>query len=317
MPILKASDPLPERPVVILIYGDPGSCKSTLGNTAAKPFVLDFDRGVSRSLYRQDSLLPDNWEEVLSEEQTGLYKKFSTIVIDTAKAALDDFLMPYVCRKDFKLRNNKLKAFAEIGDEFKLFANNRRADGSDIIILAHSKKDEDTKKVIPDITGQSYQLLLRIADQVGYVSFQNNQRHISWDPTDLTIGKNTAGLPSMRIPDKDDPALKDFMAKVIVQVKSSIVKTSEAQQEALRKAENAKEAIAAAKTAEALTLIVPRVQKYPVALRDSVNAVITARANELKLVWDKGQNKFIPVTQPTAPAQQQQQKQNSPNQKDF
>ena len=132
MPVLKASDPLPERPVVIALYGEPGSCKTTLGNTASGVLVLDFDRGVSRSAFRQDTVIINSWHDVITEEKAGTFKGYQTVVIDTAKAALDDFLMGYVIERDFKLKTNKLRAYGEIGDEFKLFLNNRRNEGLDV-----------------------------------------------------------------------------------------------------------------------------------------------------------------------------------------
>lgn len=293
MPILKANEALPERPVVIGIYGEPGSCKTSLGNTANEVLVLDFDRGVSRSLFRKDTLIVNSWKDILAEEQAGTFKNYKTVVIDTAKAALDDFLMSFVVERDFKLRTNKLKAYGEIGDEFKLFLNNMRTQGLDVIIIAHAKKDEDTKKFIPDVTGQSYQLILRVADQVGYVSFVNNNRNIQWTPTDLTIGKNTANLPTMQIPDKSDPALKDFMAGVISETKKSIVEMSELQREALLKSEDFQKQIAAVKTVDDLNMIVPSVQELPKYLKDPTNQLIGAKAKEKGFTWDKAAQTFL------------------------
>jgi hypothetical protein len=281
MPVLKASDPLPERPVVIALYGEPGSCKTTLGNTASGVLVLDFDRGVSRSAFRQDTVIINSWHDVITEEKSGTFKSYQTVVIDTAKAALDDFLMSYVIERDFKLKGNKLRAYGEIGDEFKLFLNNRRNEGLDVIIIAHAKKDEDTKKAIPDVTGQSYQLILRVADQVGYVSFVNNERNIQWTPTDLTIGKNTANLPMMKVPDISDLSLKTFMANVIIDVKKSIVRMSDSQREALDKAEKFSEAARICKDFEELHSVLAVAAESPQVIMLQVLATIKVRALEL------------------------------------
>lgn len=294
MPLLKASDPLPERPVVIALYGEPGSCKTTLGNTAEKVLVMDFDRGVSRSFNRQDTVVMNSWQDVITEEQAGTFKsgKYKTVVIDTAKAALDDFLMSHVISKDFKLKTNKLKAYGEIGDEFKLFLNNRRTEGLDVIIIAHAKKDEDTKKSIPDVTGQSYQLMLRVADQVGYISYVNNQRNIQWSPTDLTVGKNTANLPSMQIPDKTDPDFKHFMADVITNVKKSIVSLGEMQAETMKKSEALQNQIKDVKDVEDLNLVLPSLQELPKPLKDALIKLIGEKAKEKKFTWNKEKGAF-------------------------
>ncbi len=311
MPILKANDALPERPVVICIYGEPGSCKTSLGNTAQDVLVLDFDRGVLRSLFRKDTLIINSWNDVLTEEKAGTFKNYKSVVIDTAKAALDDFLMSYVVERDFKLRTNKLKAYGEIGDEFKLFLNNMRTQGLDVIIIAHAKKDEDTKKFIPDVTGQSYQLILRVSDQVGYVSFVNNSRNIQWTPTDLTIGKNTANLPTMSIPDKSEAILKTFMADVIENVKKSIVSMSEMQREALAKSEEYQKLIADVKKVDDLNEIVTPVQGLPKYLKDPLNQLISAKAKEKKYTWDKTAQSFnAPAPPPPPPEEKKTNKSN-------
>ena len=281
MPVLKASDPLPERPVVIALYGEPGSCKTTLGNTASGVLVLDFDRGVSRSAFRQDTVIINSWHDVITEEKAGTFKGYQTVVIDTAKAALDDFLMGYVIERDFKLKTNKLRAYGEIGDEFKLFLNNRRNEGLDVIIIAHAKKDEDSKKAIPDVTGQSYQLILRVADQVGYVSFVNNERSIQWTPTDLTVGKNTANLPMMKVPDLSDVSLKTFMAEVIAEVKQSIVKMSDAQKEALEKSESFMQAVRDSQDFSDLELVLGAAAEQPQVIRLQILTHIKERGIEL------------------------------------
>jgi hypothetical protein len=292
MPLLKASDPLPERPVVITLYGEPGSCKTTLGNTSENVVVLDFDRGVSRSALRQDTVVINSWNDVIEEEKAGTFKNYKTVVIDTAKAALDDFLMSYVVTKDYKLKTNKLKAYGEIGDEFKLFLNNRRNEGLDVIIIAHAKKDEDTKRSIPDVTGQSYQLILRVSDQVGYVSFVNNERNIQWSPTDLTIGKNTANLPSMQIPDKATPDFKFFMANVIANVKKSIVSIGEAQAEALKKSEVLQKEIESVLEVEDLNLILPLFLELPKALQPGIQKLISEKAQKSGWKFNKDLQKF-------------------------
>jgi hypothetical protein len=302
MPILKANEPLPERPVVIGYYGEPGVRKTSIAHTADTPLLIDFDRGVARSFGRKDAVIVDNWEEVLKYEEQGLYKNYKTIIIDTAKAALDDFLMSYVVRQDFKLQKNKLQAYGAIGDAFKLFLNNRRTEGADVIIIAHSKKDEDTKKMIPDVTGQSYNLMLRVSDQIGFVSTKNNQATIQWYPSDITVGKNTANLPEAVIPDKGDPAFKTFMADIIAKVKSSIVEMNEAQREALDKSAKFQQEIAMVLNADGMNLVLPAVQMLPKYLRDPLNQVIGAKAKELKLVFDKAHKIFQDPAPPVKPA---------------
>src|SRR4051812_47513144 len=111
MAIIKANEPLPEGPVVIGIYGEPGVSKTSIANTAESPLLCDFDRGSRRSIFRKDTLVLTSWDDIITEEKAGSFKGYKTIIIDTAKAALDDFLMTYVVKLDYKYAKNKLQAY--------------------------------------------------------------------------------------------------------------------------------------------------------------------------------------------------------------
>lgn len=296
MPIIKANEPLPERPVVIGIYGEPGSRKTSICNTAEKPLLIDYDRGVGRSFGRKDTVVVDNWDEVLRYEQEGFYRNFKTIIIDTAKAALDDFLMAHVVKNDFKLAKNKLQAYGAIGDEFKRFLNARREEGTDVIIIAHAKKDEDTKKAIPDVTGQSYNLIVRCSDQIGYTSFKNNLATLQWYPTDLTVGKNTANLPEETIPDKSDTLFKTFMSRIISEVKKSIASQSEEQREALEKSEKFQLQVSECSDPDTLTKILKTVHELPDYLKLPLQKIISDRAKQLGFTANRKTRRFEKTT---------------------
>lgn len=294
MPILKKEESLPERPVVIVIYGEPGIGKTSLFNTSEQPLLIDFDRGVDRSIMRQDTLLVNKWEDVQTEEKAGTFNNYKTIGIDTAKAALDDFLMSYVIKLDYAAAKNKLKAYGAIGDEFKLFVNNRRADNAELVIIAHAKdeKEGDIIKKIPDVTGQSYNLLLRIADQVGYMRTINNKRSIQWEPTDSTIGKNVARLPITEIPNETDPAFKTYMARIISDVKAAISKMSESQKEALDKVAKFQYEVGICTEPEDLTALLTIINELPQTYALALRKLVADRSRELGFVVNKTTKAF-------------------------
>jgi hypothetical protein len=289
MPVLKSNEPLPKRPIVILIYGQPGIGKTSLFNTSKNPLLVDFDRGKDRAIFRKDTLVVNVWEDVLAEERAGTFKEYDTIGIDTAKAALDDFLMSYVIKKDYKNAKNKQAAYGAIGDDFKLFLSNRRSEDADIVIIAHAKdeKDGDLIRKIPDVTGGSYQLLLRIADQVGYMSMLNNVRTIQFNPTDTTIGKNVARLPLIEIPNESNPKSTDFLATLIEKVKDGIGAASEAQKEALEKSERFKKELADLKSVDELNLLVPAIQELPKYLKEQFYPLFNEKAKENNWQYNK------------------------------
>lgn len=306
MPILRKEESLPERPVVIVLYGEPGIGKTSLFNTAQNPLLLDFDRGVDRSINRQDTLLVSKWEDVLAEEKAGTFADYDTIGIDTAKAALDDFLMAYVIKQDYKNAKNKLAAYGAIGDEFKVFVSNRRSENADLVIIAHAKdeKEGDILKKIPDVTGQSYNLLLRIADQVGYMKTVNNKRTIQFEPTDTTIGKNVARLPLIEIPDESSQDFNHFMSSLIIAVKDAIRSMSEAQKEALDKMHAYQQEVQGCEDPDELTELLAVAKELPPSYRSVIEKLIIDRSKALGFVVNKEKKCFeLPQAQtPQRPA---------------
>lgn len=294
MAIIRKTDVFPKRPVIIVIYGTPGVGKTSLFNTSKNPILLDCDRGADRSVNRQDTIVASNWDEVLQDQ--GEIKNYSTLGIDTAKAVLDDFLMTWVIKNDYKLKTNKLKAYGAIGDEFKLFINARREEGLDIVVITHAKEDKDGDiiKISPDVTGQSKDLLLRIADQVGFLTMVNNKRTLTFEPTDKTIGKNVAKIPTLEIPDENDPAFLTFMADIIEKVKESVQKQSEEQKQVLEKIRELTLSIKSMETHEQANQILAEILELTKMQQSGLRRLFNSKTNELKLQYNKATKQYEP-----------------------
>ncbi len=197
--------------------------------SAREPILIDTDRGYDRAVQRVDTLCATKWADVTAEAEA--IKRYKTVVLDTAKAALDDYLAVYVCEQNYKLRTNGLKRFGAMADEFKQFINMLRSNGQDLVIICHDKETQegDVIKHAPDCTGQSKDLLIRIADQVGFVSIRNKQRVVSFEPDDTHVGKNVARMADVVVPDVTDEAFGTFMADILDGVRDAIQSRTEAQ----------------------------------------------------------------------------------------
>ena len=293
MPILKKTDVRPLRPIIMVIYGTPGTGKTSLANTSENPLLIDCDRGFDRAANQVDTLTAQTWEDVMNEEPT--MNGYKTVIIDTAKSLLDDFLTVYGMKQDYKLAKNKLKLFGYIADEFKAFINRRRAEAADIIFVCHDKETQegDIIRHSPDCTGQSKDLLLRIADQVGFITMVNGRRTICFDPTDTTIGKNVAQIPPTALPDCNSSEFNHFMADIINNVKRSIQSKTEEQRKALEALEQANIALEAVASVEDANRMIEIKQSLDKVFEKPFKAKMVKVLEEKGFSFDKGTGKFI------------------------
>ena len=86
--IIPATDPMPVANIVLTLYAAPGLGKSTLGFTAERPLMLDFDKGAYRACNRGDAVTVTRWSDVEAMTAEDL-EPYATIIIDTAGRALD------------------------------------------------------------------------------------------------------------------------------------------------------------------------------------------------------------------------------------
>lgn len=263
MPIIRKNDVALERPIIIVLYGTPGTGKTSVATTADNPLLIDTDRGYDRAVQRIDTLEASKWQDIASEYAT--FKGYKAIIVDTAKALLDDYLSVFAVEQNYKLASNSLKRFGKMADDFKMFVNTLRSNGSDLIFICHDKEtaDGDIIKHAPDCTGQSKDLLIRIADQVGYICKENGKRTIRFEPMDNFVGKNVAGLGSLVIPDNTDPDFSTFMAGIIKNVKLSIQNRSEAQRKANDTLKNLREQLTNVATEEEAAALLDVSQSLP------------------------------------------------------
>ncbi len=294
MPIIKSTDQFPARSVVMLVYGVPGVGKTSLSNTAENPVLIDCDRGADRAALRKDTLVCSKWEDITAEKET--FRQYKTVIIDTAKACLDDFLCDYAVRVDDASKKNKLKMFGYVGDEFKKFVAYLRSINVDLIILAHAAEDKDGDDRIfyPSVTGQSKDLVQRISDQIGFLSYgADNSRILHFRKDRRIVAKDTAQLGDIVIPDVSDPSYKDAMARIISATKARIRERTNAQNAALESIRTAEEAIAQVTDAATADAALEAINVCPAADIPALKKKLAPVLKNLGLKMDKASGKFV------------------------
>ena len=211
--------------IKVLIYGQPGTGKSSLALSAPSPVLLDFDGGVQRvnGAFQCPTLQVESWDEVIEAMKEDL-SEFQTIVIDTAGKMLD-YMSSFIIKNDQKMAMRdgslSLKGYGVRKTMFINFLKQCSMLGKNLIFVAHEREDKDgeTRIVRPEIGGSSAGDLIKELDLVGYMQMIGAERTISWSPTEKFYAKNTCNLePIQKIPtiiDKDGnvTAQNNFLTK--------------------------------------------------------------------------------------------------------
>jgi len=236
--IVKSSEPIKVDKLKILIYGDPGAGKTSLGFTSCNPILLDFDKGSHRATNRKDIIQIDEWADaaaILDAEEE--LKDYDTIAIDTVGRMLDylteDIIAnsPKAARRDGNLTIN---GYGTLKFRFQAYLKRIAMLGKDVILIAHDKEDKDGDEIIvrPDMTTSAYQFVKKAVDMMGNLHFEQGKRVLNFNPTDKYVGKNCIKLASLFVPDNEDEKYHDFLGNLINNVRDTLNDESGEQQEA-------------------------------------------------------------------------------------
>jgi len=231
--ITKSSQPIEVKTLVTVLYAPPGVGKTSMGFTAEKPLLLDFDKGSYRSKNRRDVVLVDRWSDVTDIKPEDL-AEYKTIVVDTAGRALD-VLTVDIIRENPKLGRGgalTLQGYGELRARFTAWVNLLRSFGLDVVLLAHADEQRKGDEVIErlDVQGGSKNEIYKSADVMGRIAMVNRARILNLSPTDTAFGKNPGALPPLEVP--DFAVTSDFLAGVIAQTKTALNTLTEEQTKA-------------------------------------------------------------------------------------
>lgn len=308
--IKKPSELEAKKTITMLVYGQPGVGKTTLGCSAPDAVLFDYDGGVQRinGAHRVPTVQVKSWEDTNTalQEITREMPEVKTIVIDTVGKMLD-YMSDYIIRNNSRMKKSdgtlSLQGYGLRKQMFIDFIKQTSILGKNIIFVAHEKEEkrgDDTVKR-PDIGGSSANDLVKELDLVGYMQMLGKERTIAFNPTEWYYAKNTCNLPAVaKLPlvvDESGLAINDnnFIRRVLSTYKSSQYKTMEATKKYDTLIESISTDVSMCKTAEDLNKILS-------SIRDEKNQVynsrlmgekkVAAKAKQLGLTYNQIENKY-------------------------
>lgn len=244
--IKKPSELAPKSTITVLIYGQPGIGKTTLGCSAPYPVLFDADGGVQRinGAHQVPTVQVSSWSDVQNaiaeiKEAEGKGELIcGTIVVDTVGKLLD-YMSADIIARDPKMGQRdgslSLKGYGVRKMMFINFIKQLSVMGKNVVFIAHEREDRQGEETVkrPEIGGSSANDLIKELDLVGYMRAIGKERTISFDPNEAFYAKNTCNLAeNIKIPVVVDAASGEAVGNNNFLV--SIIKTYEASQEKSR-----------------------------------------------------------------------------------
>jgi len=207
--------------VVAIIYGQPGTGKTTLISTAPNPVVIDADKGMHRveRRFQAPRIKLKKYEDILGLLKTKELDGFETLVFDTL-GELTVCIMDYLIRTNRGASGGRLNqaGWGYLIEEFISLYKMLETLNKHIIFIAHEDK-ADNGYITPLASGKgSYIFLEKKVDIIGYISMRGKQRTISFSPDGGFSAKNSLGLPvSIDIPNPSDKGYEhNFIEKQLI-----------------------------------------------------------------------------------------------------
>ncbi len=262
--IVTPEEELKVESLVGVIFGQPGIGKTSLGFTAEKPLLEDFDEGVKRAVGRKAFLKMDTWVDVIEFHSSNEFEKIApkTIIFDTAGSMLDNYIADYVKELDYlnKRRGGEisLQGYGAMKSVFRQFVDDMKKRKINLIFIAHTQtfQDGDAVKYRPKMTGGSYDILMGAADFVCYMESVNDKRTLNFNPTDRHVGKNTAEFDVLQVPHYTSSNWNNYLGDLIFKTKEKMESLTAEQEEALKKMDTIRDTISGMNSFEEIEEII-------------------------------------------------------------
>ncbi len=286
--IIRAEDPIEVNQLVVVIYGSPGLGKTTTGFTAAKPLLIDFDKGAYRAAIRGDSVSVSSWADVanITDEDLAPYE---TVVVDTVGRALD-FLTTDIIKKNPKHGYGgalTLQGYGQLKAKFTAWLTMLKQLNKDVVLIAHSTEDKNNDAVIErlDVQGGSRSEIYKSADAMARLYIKNGQRILNFSPTDAAFGKNPGCLEPLKVPGINETSI--FLEKIIADIKEHLNELTEEQAKRQKEIEEWSKYIKSAKTVDEHNTLVAEITGEKSAIVPLIKGMIHKQATQKGFVFDK------------------------------
>lgn len=308
--IKQPSEIASKKTISMLIYGHPGTGKTTLACSAPNPVLFDYDGGVQRmdGAFQVPTVQISSWEdtEAALMEIDREMPECQSIIIDTVGKMLE-YLSASVAKENekYKQKDGSLtqKGYMARKVKYNNFIKKILISGKNVIFVEHVREDTrgDETMMRLDLSSAAQADLMKDLDLVGYVSIVNRQRVISFANHDTYYAKNSCHLPDMiKIPNLFDE--KNNVAEQNTFVGNIIGTYLRYQSEQKKKVaacealvDKIADAVLKAQDADSLLKVMNSVAKASHVLNSLLRAkkLISDRAKELGLTYDAASNKFV------------------------
>jgi hypothetical protein len=191
--------------IVMTIYGQPDSGKTTLGCSAKKPLLLDFDGLVykAKNISDVDVVQIKSWNEIALIPEKDI-AEYDTIIVDTCGRALD-VLTEHLIKDNYKLAQSNgaltLQGYGSLKSTFAVWLKRLMSLGKDVVLLCHVKEstEKDNRFFRPAVVGGSLDEIMTISTFVGFLHYSGKNRVIDFAPCEEWYGKNAAELETLTL----------------------------------------------------------------------------------------------------------------------
>lgn len=228
MSIIKQPSEIQEKKnLVMMVYGSPGSGKTTLAMSAPSPVLIDTDGGVGRThtAHRVPTVQVTRWEDVdQAMAEIAAMPSVKTVIVDTVGKLLD-YMSEYITRTQPKMRKGydgslSLQGYGVRKGMFRDFIKRCMMSQKNVVFIAHAQEDkvDDSFVERPIVGGSSMADIMMELDLLGFMTDLGGKRVVLWgnDGTSFAksfYSKNTCFLPNVM----EVPQVVDYSGNIIAE----------------------------------------------------------------------------------------------------